>query len=456
LLSIYKDMGDRAAEALFHGARALSRSDFDKEAIRWYQRVVAEYPRSRWAAEAQFLSGWLEFNLGNYRSGLPYLQTMQKRFSKSKFAVEALWYEGMSHFLLGEYRAAKPLFEKLKKRGDRLIGGKGHYWLARTEQLLGAKKEASAGYRSLFGRYPLSWYALLATAQLDELGQTIGPFGDSPRSPKNASSIDVQVDERLSTDALIRKVDELTAAGLGVEAGRELRRGEKRFVKRHPRPAALAMLLDRYRRAGNFNRPWMMAVVYGGPAALSAPPKGKARVWWEHAYPKAYSDLVEKWRGEGNSPDFYLYTIMRKESGFDPHVHSYADAQGLLQMIPPTTVRVAQALGLDYTRDMLFDPNLNVRTGSWYIGRLLSKFKNQIPFGAGAFNSGPKAVMRWMKKNGEQPTDVFVELVSYSQTRGYMRKVTETYARYVYLYTGEVYKQPLTVDPAFLDNALNY
>ena len=44
--------GDKAAAAAFHGARALSRVDRDEEAIAGYRRVVQDYPRSRFAAEA--------------------------------------------------------------------------------------------------------------------------------------------------------------------------------------------------------------------------------------------------------------------------------------------------------------------------------------------------------------------------------------------------------------------
>ena len=51
---------------MFHGARALSRADKDDDAIVWYRKVVATYPRTAWAEEAQFLSGWLEFNRGKY------------------------------------------------------------------------------------------------------------------------------------------------------------------------------------------------------------------------------------------------------------------------------------------------------------------------------------------------------------------------------------------------------
>ena len=456
LLRLYKQMGDRAAEALFHGARALSRADRDPDAIVYYRKVVAEYPRSDWAAEAQFLSGWLEFNEGKFRESLAPLAEMRRRFARSKFADDALWYTAFAHYLVGERDKALPLFTELAGRGGRLEGGKGQYWRARTLQLLGDEKLAEREYRALVGRFPLSWYALLARARLAQRGVKIDPFGDKPRSPDAATSVTRKVDRKLVGDPLIERVDELTDAGLGVEAGEELRRGEKAFIKRHSRAAALGALLDRYRKAGNYNRPWELAAAYGGNTAFDAPPRGAARVWWEHALPLAYRDWVEKYRGVGGSPDYYLWAIMRKESGYDPHVHSYADAIGLLQMIPPTTRRVAPALGLSYTDDMLYDPELNIRTGSWYIGRLLQKFKMQIPLGAGSFNSGPRPVMRWLDLYGDRSMDEMVELVAYTNTREYMKKVTEIYARYLYFYRDAVYEQPLSVDRDYVKNELIY
>jgi len=456
LLHIYPQMGDRAAEALFHGARALSRADRDAEAIGYYKKVVADYPRSDWAAEAQFLSGWLEFNQGRFREALPGLAESRRRFSRSKFADDALWYTAFSHYLVGERDKALPLFTELAGKGGRLEGGKGQYWRARTLDLLGRKAEAGHEYRALVGRFPLSWYALLARARLAERGEKIDPFGDHPRSPDAATQVARSLDKKLLADPLIRKVDELTAAGLDVEAGEELARGEKPFIKHHARPAALAVVLDRYRKAGNYNRPWELASSWGGNEAFDAPPRGAARVWWEHALPLAYRQLVDKYRAAGGSPDYYLYAIMRKESGYDPHVHSYADAIGLLQMIPPTTRRVAPIVGLTYSDDVLFDPDFNIHTGAWYIGRLLQKFKMQIPLGAGAFNGGPRPIMRWLELYGDRPMDEMVELAAYTQTREYMKKVTEIYARYLYFHRGEVYAQPLRVEREYQKNELTY
>ncbi len=454
LLDVFQDMGGTEAEAMFHGARALSRADHDDDAIRWYHRVVDNYPGTTWAQEAQYLSGWLELNRGKYRESIAPLEESLRRYPRSKWVDDALWSLGMAHYFLGEWDKARGRLEALAKRGGSLEGGKGMYWLARIDQRLDRKDEALAGYRATIAKYPFSWYALLAHSRLEALGGDVPPFGVAappPRGPKLAA----KVDESLASDELMRRVDELIVAGMGVDAGLELARGEVGFLKRHERGAAFAMILDRYRKAGNFNRPWLLAVSYSG-SALDGPPVDDARRWWENAFPRAYRELIEQHQALGKNPDGYLYSIMRKESGFNPHDLSYADAQGLLQMIPATTRRVSKELGIPYDAGRLYEPAYNIQTGSWYIGHLLQKFKGQIPLGAGSFNSGPRPVMRWIDQYGDREIDELVELVPYTQTREYMKKVTENYARYRYLYANEVYKQPLTVDTHYLDDRLTY
>ncbi len=452
LLGVYQKLD--SAEAMFHGARALSRADKDDEAIVWYRKVVATYPRSSWAAEAQFLSGWLEFNRGKYRESIKPLEETYAKFPKSKWVDDALWFSGMAHYFLGDFDAARVPLARLARFGGSLEGGKGNYWLARIDERLKKQDDAVSGYRELVTKHPFSWYALLARARLTTLGVTVGPFG--VEQPKvRGPALAAEVDESLASDDLIERVDELIAAGLRDDASEEIARGERPFLKRNDHKRAFAMLLDRYRKANNFNRPWILAVGYSG-GALNGLPRDDAKRWWEHAYPRAYADIVDKHAKLGKNPDGYLWSIMRKESGFNPHVVSYADAQGLLQMIPATTTRVANELGVPYDPGKLYEPDYNIMLGSWYIGHLLQKFKGQIPFGAGSFNSGPRPVMKWLDQYGDREVDELVELVPFTQTREYMKKVTENYARYRYLYANEVYEQPLTVDKKYLTNQLTY
>ena len=461
LLGVSPKLGSQAAEAAFHGARALSRADQDEQAIAWYHKVVAAYPKTAWAEEAQFLSGWLEFNRGHYRDAIAPLEESLKRYPKSKWVDDALWFLGMSHYFLGEWPQARTRLDALALRGGALEGGKGMYWLARIDEKLApaaagaaAKRGAIDGYTRTVRRYPFSWYALLSRARLKVLGVELGPFGvDDPK--RRGGQLAAAADSSLAADDLIQRADELLDASLVVDAGQELARGERAFLGRHDRAAAFAMLLDRYRKAGNFNRPWMLAITHHG-GALDGPPIDDARRWWENAYPRAYQSLIEKYQKLGDNPEGYLYSIMRKESGFDPHDLSYADAQGLLQMIPATTMRVAKELGIPYDAGRLYEPAYNVQTASWYIGRLLQKFKGQIPLGAGSFNSGPRPVMKWLDQYGDREIDELVELVPFTQTREYMKKVTENFARYRYLYQNEIYDQPLTVDKRYVQDRLTY
>ncbi len=460
LLSVYEQMGSLAPYALFHGARGLSRGDRDNEAIKWYREVVRRYPQSEWAAEAQFLSGWLEYNRGEFRACIPGLRGLLDRYANSKFADDALWYLGYAHYLLGEHDEALALLTRLARQGGELTGGKGRYWKARTLGALKRTDEATAELRELVGVYPLSWYAMLARTRLLEQGIVLGPFGDGASAGRgDAPAFATAIDAKVAADPLIQRVDELTAAGMVVEAGVELERGERPFVAKYGAARALPVVFDRYRRAGNFNRPYALAEAYGGRALRLSPAgdEGKgARVWWEHAYPRAYREWVDKYAQLGKNPPLYLYAIMRKESGYDPHVASYADALGLMQMIPPTTIRVAAALGIPYTDDLLFDPEINVKVGSWYIGSLAHKFRLQIPIASGSYNGGPRPMMKWLDKYGDRPIDEFVELISFTQTREYMKKVTSIYARYLLLYAGEDYQQPLALDPKYLKNDINY
>ena len=94
--------GEKAAFAAFHGARALSRIERNDEAIAGYRQVVERYPGSKWAAEAQFRSGWLEVNRGRFREALPGLQATLARYPHSSFADDAAWYLALAHHLLGE------------------------------------------------------------------------------------------------------------------------------------------------------------------------------------------------------------------------------------------------------------------------------------------------------------------------------------------------------------------
>jgi soluble lytic murein transglycosylase len=437
--------GEKAASAAFHGARALSRADRDDEAIVGYRKVIAQFPRSRFAAEAQYLSGWLDYNRGRFRESLPALQATLDHFGSSAFADDAAWCLAFAHYLLGDATLAAAALERYARlpatgvtsdeRTDQIA-----YWRARMRDKLGQKNEALDGYQKLARRAPLSFYGLLARARLKEAGQG-EPIELSGRK------MAVVAPARPERDPVVARADELIRAGMDAEAGAEIERSEKEILKRAGGDQASAWLLGLYRRASDFHRAYHFADAHGA-AALAADPHADegVRAFWEAAFPRAYAPLVEAYGPPAGNPDLYLYAIMRKESGFDPHDVSYADARGLLQMIPPTSARVAATAGDPFFADQLYDPAVNIRLGALYIGSLFKKFGGEVPLAAGAYNAGPRAMGRWCQQHAGHPTDEFVELIAFAQTREYAKRVTSLYAKYRYLYGPTPFEIPLSLD----------
>lgn len=440
--------GDKAASAAFHGARALSRVDRDDEAIAGYRKVVAEFPRSRFAAEAQYLSGWLEYNRGRFKESLPALQATLDHFGQSVFADDAAWCLAFAHFLLGDAAAATAGLERYARipatgitdaeRGDCVA-----YWRARFRDKLGPKDgeaEALEGYRALARRAPLSFYGLLARARLKEAGQ-------SEPLALPSKKIALVAPGKTARDPIVARAEELADAGMDVEAGAEIERDEKGILQRAGGEKAAPWLLELYRRAEDFHRAYHFVESHDS-GALAADPHADdgVRVFWEAAFPRAYAPLVDRYGPPAGNPELYLYAIMRKESGFDPHDVSYADARGLLQMIPPTSARVAAKAGDPFYPDQLYDPEVNIRLGALYIGALYKKFGGEVPLAAGAYNAGPRAMTRWCTQHGTHPTDEFVELVAFAQTREYVKRVTSLYAKYRFLYSPKPYEIPLTLN----------
>jgi soluble lytic murein transglycosylase len=443
--------GDRAASAAFHGARALSRVDRDDEAIAGYRQVVATFPRSRYAAEAQYLSGWLDFNRGRFRESLPGLQATLDHFGKSAFADDAAWCLAFAHYLLGETAAARAGFDLYARlpvndgTADERRARVG-YWQARLLEKSGQKDDARAGYLESVRRGPLTFYGLLARARLREMGEKVDPFLPAPTGPA-AAPLPAPSAATAAKDPALARADELLDAGMGFEAGADLERNEAAVLHHLGESAGLAALLDRYRRASNYHRAYRLAESHaGGALAVDPAPGSGARVIWEAAYPKAFGALVENYGPPAGNPELFLYAIMRKESGFSPNDVSYADARGLLQMIPPTSAKVAAAADVPFFPDQLYDPETNIRLGAAYIGSLYRKFGRQIPVTAGAFNAGPRAMARWCDQHGHHPMDEFVELIAFAQTREYVKRAVGIYAHYRHLYGPAPYDLPLTVD----------
>jgi len=104
----------------------------------------------------------------------------------------------------------------------------------------------------------------------------------------------------------------------------------------------------------------------------------------------------------GVSPQL-AYAIARTESNLNPNALSPKNAQGIMQLIPDTSLR--------FNVKKPFDPEQNVRGGLSYLRWLLAYFKGDVALVAAAYNAGEGAVNRYL---GIPP---------YAETRSYVQRI---------------------------------
>jgi soluble lytic murein transglycosylase len=120
---------------------------------------------------------------------------------------------------------------------------------------------------------------------------------------------------------------------------------------------------------------------------------------------------------------------MRQESGYNPTARSRAGALGLLQLMVPTASRLA---GRPLIESAVLDPDLNVRLAAMYLRQLAREFGDLRPVAA-AYNGGEEAVRRWIAAR-PRIDDLWVELIPYWETRGYVKQTYAAMRRYEAVY----------------------
>ncbi len=149
----------------------------------------------------------------------------------------------------------------------------------------------------------------------------------------------------------------------------------------------------------------------------------------QHAFPTFGVPDYTAMEGSADKP--MVYAIARQESEFNPQAISSAGARGLMQMMPATAQRTAQAFKVDFNADRLTkDPSYNAQLGSAHLGQLLKEQRGSYILTFAAYNAGGGRVKEWIAAYGDprrpdvDPVD-WVERIPISETRNYVQRVME-------------------------------
>ena len=159
------------------------------------------------------------------------------------------------------------------------------------------------------------------------------------------------------------------------------------------------------------------------------------------SHPIYYKDLIEQYAAENNLKPAFVAAIILNESSFRTDAESSVGARGLMQLMPDTAEWIAGKLDMDYFHfDFMYDAEMNIRFGTWYLGYLSRLFRGDPVSVASAYHAGQGTVTRWLSDESKTRDGVSLNLDSLSDgpTKTYAGRVTQAYAIYEALY----YPQP--------------
>jgi soluble lytic murein transglycosylase len=141
-----------------------------------------------------------------------------------------------------------------------------------------------------------------------------------------------------------------------------------------------------------------------------SPPDAVQRI----RYPLHYRPIVTGHARNYRLPPALLAAVIETESKFDADAKSPSGAIGLMQLLPTTAHGIAlHTGGTSFRTEDLYDPEINVRYGAWYLRHLLDKYGDERTALA-AYNAGQDNVDRW-RSAGED--------IGFAETRAYVEKV---------------------------------
>ncbi|HEX5749066.1 MAG TPA: transglycosylase SLT domain-containing protein [Archangium sp.] len=418
-----------AAEAAYVTARRALKSDDNAKARELMAAVEKTWPREGVADDAGFYVGWLDLQAGRFEEAVKSFTAFDQRHAGSRKRDEALWYRALAHIRLEQYGKAREVLDTLVDTFSRSsLVPQARYWSARSHELEGAKADVTGpAYEAVITTAPNSYYALLASERLRELGRQ--PPAGFPEAPKQLESGEVPPELKLAVA--------LTGAGLFSDAAEEVQARSSR-IRNQEQALTFAHALLRLGEYGHAHAVaarhlWGRAFGARVPEALAA------------FYPRAFANAVESEATRYQVSPFLVWAIMRRESAFRPEVASAADARGLMQVIPPTARAIAKKLSEPEPAPAeLFSPSLSIRYGSWYLSQLMKRFSHPA-LAAAAYNAGPDAAVKWVKEKGALPLDLFVEEIPFRETRGYVKQVLADLYLYQSFYGKEAATQRLSL-----------
>ncbi len=392
------------AERWIEWARAEWTQDrLEKGHLELSKLTRTDFVSSNAKARSYWLLGMMERERKNYNLAFAFFELGARENPSDQDTREKIeWAIAWNRFQAGEYQEAIKSFQRYlgSTEDDKSeVTLRFAYWLGVSLEKVGMVAEAQSLWREIIEKNPHSYYSLLAHTRTRAMQEPL-----SYQYPSNESELDLRaawlsyfeqwsaLKDYLATVKSSDHILKVTPFYQQALAYKEGIRGGYRLLEDYEFEEVSALL-----------------------------------------YPKAYYDLFESSGRFFNVSPFLLMAISRQESLFDTNARSFADAFGLLQVIPEKARSLHQAAGVKYEKlEDLYRPEVNIPIGTYMIKKLLLKSDEHLIQTIASYNAGEAPVAKWLQTRFNGSWEQFVENIPYEETRKYVKLVL----RNAFIYRG--------------------
>lgn len=438
--------GEALVAALYNGGKASVNAKKEAEALARFARIEKEFPDHRYADDARFLGALVHQDRGELTDFMKMMTTLPDDYPKGDMRTEALFRAAVQHILSGDPVAADALLGRAA-----VIDVGNHHWAtagriayfrARLQQQKGDTAGATTAYAAIVREHPMQFYMFQAHARLATLDAALAKKTiDDLANAEPAGAMLSHEHEATKKLAFVRGV-RLLEVGETDAAKKEF--ASSGATSESAEPELVYAIADLFDRAGAFD--WAVGISRARVTEhVQHAPSGRWRHAWEAAYPKAFEDVVRKGANDRGIPVSLVWGVMREESGFVADAKSPSGALGLMQLMPNTAKELARGTDMAFDDETLKRPDMSVAYGTKLLANLRVQYAATKPLAIGAYNAGSGAVNRWLAQAAGGPGaglrpmergdfDLWVELIPFEETRGYVKRVLASQGTYAFLY----------------------
>lgn len=314
------------------------------------------------------------------------------------------WSLGHNLYLLKRYKQAATHFGAASQ--DKSLEGiqlKTSFWHGMSLKKLGERESANETFFEIIDQDPFSYYALISHIQTET---PLSPIVIRNNPPRREDPL---------FDWLIA-LEEKAMAKSYLQDSKKMWPGNENILE------SLPLYLD--------------AEYFDGliPQFFSMDENFRTNIiqlYPQFAFPSPHKKEINSASQRFGIDPSLIFAIARQESMFDRYARSWADAFGLMQLLPSRASKLASAYHLPYQdKYSLYDIETNVLLGSSLLAELKKKMDQHFALYVGAYNAGEAPVKGWYSERFRNNWIEFIELIPYSETQKYIKLVLRNY--YIY------------------------